>query len=174
MKILKTNGFITERMKINPITRAELDKARQERFIKIDNPTFADIKPGNVVCLNLNDENDETIPFLVFDITKLPGFIQSDDRYHYIVDRIDKNDRCPLLVGYNKKENVGAYVLTSNYEHTFPFCKIFKEIGEEKIFMITAIYDANINTMNIHSFYDLKNEWYFAYKKIENYKQSKI
>jgi len=52
MKILNTDNFISERMKINPVTIAELDKAREycKQFSPMANPTYDDIcQEGNVV-----------------------------------------------------------------------------------------------------------------------------
>lgn len=55
MNIFNTNQYINERVKIKPITNAELDKVKQDienmnKLIEIDNPVFDDIcTSGNVV-----------------------------------------------------------------------------------------------------------------------------
>jgi len=98
MKIRKTSSFILERVKIKPITNSELDEVKKtieemKVFKKIDNPTFKDIKEGNVVCCDYNMNN---YAYIVFDYMKLPAFIESEAPTYY------KHDGQMLLVRYNE------------------------------------------------------------------------
>ena len=164
MKILKTNNFISERIKVQPVTNAELNKAQNEmnNFKKIENPTFDDIKEGRAVCVRTGDK--ETI-YIVFDSTNLSNFIKTDATEH----RMHIFDRPLFFARYDIRFNDIVYDYPYCYEERFPY-KNTKISGYEYYCEIVGIYDANINTTNIQSFQDFKNEWYSVCKKIENYK----
>ena len=70
MKILKTDGLVLERIKVMPITNAELNAAQKKmnQFIKIDNPTAKDIKPGVAVII---EDDGVRLMYIAFDAMKL-------------------------------------------------------------------------------------------------------
>jgi len=165
MKTLKTNSFLSERVKIKPITNAELDKARQEmcRFIKIENPTYNDIKEGRIVCTMVCDKlystfNEKRI-YIVFNPMKLPSYCHEIE--------IDTKGECKehegnmIFLCYNCTDNRISYGNSYMYENNFPFNK-WHDVR------ITAIYDTNINIMNITSVDDFKKVYGEVCEKIQN------
>jgi len=163
MKILKTDRFVSERVKAKPITNAEWDVVKKEinMFRKINNPTFDDIKEGNVVCVA--HEGNYYI-YIVFDSMKLPPYFNSD-----IIDE-DKYDGNMILMRYNRKKSRYSYRTSDVYKENFPFAGDY-HTKDRSFSEITRIYDANINTADIIDCECLRREWEAACEKIANYKQ---
>ena len=161
MKILKTDSFVSERIKVKPITNAELDVAEKEMnaFRKIENPTFADIKPGMAVLCEVTRKsglkyNDA---FIVFDSTKLPSFIMRRSLRQL---RYDGN---MFLVKYDTLDltfNV-SYLSLDDFKENFPYNRL-RDVE------ILGVYDARIDTMAIKTLDDLKRELVKVNRKTRN------
>jgi len=162
MKILRANDFISERMKINPITRAELDKAqkdfaRKTRKIyceKINNPTFADIRKGNGVYV---DRNGECNVYIVFDIKTLPLFLKS-----YLSKIAFDNNPEIIMIRYDDDTQKCCYRNVEPFRNEFPYRERFDDVK------IIGIYHTNINVDDMQSFEDLNREWTALCEKIKN------
>jgi len=142
MKILDTSQFVSERMKIRPVTNAEFDKAKEnakhttmenirdsETIIK---PTYEDIcQEGNVV--------------FVYDGNNIRSFVVMHD----------KEDSSISLTGFSAHLNTRygsirrrEYWIAERFKNDFPYYYSAK---------IVAVYKANINTEDIKTDDDLKN-----------------
>lgn len=161
MKILDINNFVSERVKVQPITNAELDSAEKEMntFRKIDNPSFADIKPGMAVLCEINKKSGfkYNTAFIVFDSTKLPSFIMRRSLRQL---RYDGN---MFLVRYDTLDltfNV-SYLSLDDFKENFP-CNRLRDVE------ILSVYDARIDTMAIKTLDDLKRELAKVNRKTRN------
>jgi len=142
MKILDTSQFVSERMKIRPVTNAEFDKAKEnakhttmenirdsETIIK---PTYEDIcQEGNVV------------------------FVYDGNNTRSYVVMHDKEDSSISLTGFSAHLNTRygsirrrEYWIAERFKNDFPYYYSAK---------IVAVYKANINTEDIKTDDDLKN-----------------
>ena len=159
MKILRANDFISERIKLQPITNAELDRAKKEinAFRIIDNPKFDDIKPGMAaLCEIVIPSHSFTTTYIVFDSTQLPPFLME------VVNKKYQYDGNLLLIKY---DTLGltfavAYLSLDDFRKNFPY-------NSRKI-QILNVYDAKINTLAIEDVEDLKKELVKLNKNILN------
>lgn len=161
MKILKTDSFVSERVKVKPITNAEWQQVKDEitGFRKIDNPTFDDIIEGNVVCCDYNQNN---YAYIVFDYMKLPAFIESDAPTYY------KPNGQMLLVRHNKFGGGRplSYRSSYNFKEKFPYSRLDNT-------KITDIYDAKIKIADIQNINNFKQVYDSICEKIANYNKYK-
>ena len=137
MKILDTDYFISERIKVQPISNAELNAAQEEmnRIKKIENPTLDDIKEGCVVYMDIFNNNMHDVIYIVFDSMRLPDYFYSK------VNRYDRFDGNLLFMRFDKR-NGYCYRTSSSFKDSFP-------VSLNNTVAITAVYDAKINTMKI-------------------------
>ena len=158
MNILKTYDFIQERLKVKPITNRQLDKAQKEmmKFMKIPNPTFDDIKEGNVVHLYCEGVY---FVYIVFDSMNLPDYFEG-------IDPIHRKEGEMLLIRYNQHSHSFTYRTIDGFKHYFPFNNA---TYSSKTAEIVDVYDAKINTEKIQSREILRKEWNAACRKIRNY-----
>lgn len=157
MKILKTDNFVSERVKVKAVTNAEWQDIQDKinNFRKIENPSLEDIKEGNVVCIK--DDMNTTHVYIVFNSMKLPWYFKND---------ITKNAQYPgnmLMIRYDKSYNDYAFRQSVHFINNFPFDNHFDSVK------ITDIYDAKIDTMGIQHVEDLKREWETVCEKIKKY-----
>lgn len=141
MKTLKTASFVSERVKVKPVTNAEWEQIKKDieepgGFRKIKNPSANDIRQGMTVCV---DENTSALQwYIVFDGGNLPKWVD---------DYITKIDKCPgrlLFIHYDKFSSHNyAYWRFSSFEKGFPYHFLYPDTK------IVGVYDTKINTMNI-------------------------
>ena len=157
MKVLKTTDFISERIKVQPITNAELDSAEKEMnaFRIIDNPSFADIRKGNAVYV---DSAGERTVYIVFDIKTLPLFLKS-----YLSKQAFDNNPETIMIRYGDSSQKCYYRNVKTFKNEFPYREGFDDVK------IIGIYHANINVDDMQNFEDLNREYTALCEKIKIY-----
>ncbi len=142
MEILNTSQFISERMKIMPISNDEFERVKGfdiEGFElvmqKIKNPKYEDILvPGNVV---LTDEFKDNI-YICW------GKYNSKDNRD-IIDLWFTSDEIYVMVCRTDGKELYNYLLCKHYSDRFPKC----DLGYA--YNIKSVYKTNINLSNIKS-----------------------
>ena len=144
MKILKTDSFVSERIKVQPITNAELDAMnfRKIKIAKIDNPVSADIKPGVAVCVK---DNMTSQWHIVFDGGNLPEWADA------CIPAEHKGAGRLLLIRYcSSSVNKCAYWRFSSFKTSFPYHFLYTFSVN-----IVDVYNTNINPNHIKSLDEL-------------------
>jgi len=163
MKILDYDKFISEKMKIIPISNDEFDKAASTNIFTdkikiIEKPRYEDLcKAGNIVFT-------KSQAYLAFGSIHMNWFSESGELLrHYSVIRPSQNNR----YGY-------SFILCNNWKTTFPF----DADGDDK-FDIIGICKSNIDVTSITSIdifknmfdkYELNGDSKIIFEKIKNNK----
>ena len=114
MKVLNTYDFVSERVKVQPITNAELDKAQNEMmsFRKIENPTAEDVKAG--MAVSVQDSKGNNIIYSVFDSTSLPPYFSDIAKEYKFAGNL------VLIRYYHSKPNDFSYRSFEFFKKMFP------------------------------------------------------
>ena len=138
MKILKTDSFVSERIKVQPVTNAELDKIKDEygRYTPIENMTYDDIcQEGNVV--------------FVYDGTDIKPYL------------VKQYDGAMCLNGVGKDEDpiYRKFWYSKEFKNKFPYYCHSK---------IIKVFKANIDTTLIENAADLEKALRPYYDILQN------
>lgn len=133
------NQYINERVKVKPITNAELDKVKQDienmnKLIEIDNPVFDDIcTSGNVV--EIVSGADNTHHGIVIPPSIANRFI---NRYPH---------KCPMILTL-QYETSASYWTTDWFQMRFPY-------SPNNSTKIMKVYSTNIDVNKLEDLHDV-------------------
>jgi hypothetical protein len=145
MKILDFSKYVSERMKVMPITNDEFDSAVGFSE-KIENPTFDKIKDGMSVVVDYNGH--------------LETFIAISNENLSVCFDVCRNYDC-VLIRYSSSTGDFSYWDLSLFKENFPFHY------KNNYIKITDVYDTHVDVKNIKSIDNLKSECNKVVKKIE-------
>ena len=154
MKILDTNQFISERIKVQPITNAELDKAKNEFEAPPQLVSFSsiksinDIKPGWLVAMHRCDDGYDRFVAVCVPYEFAPTAIKNYAKAHYDVQNVF------IHIDITNNNQV-AFFADTDFKDTFPYT-------EFRHYVIDGIYKYCIpNLENIFSGgYENFKDWY--------------
>jgi len=152
MKVLNTYDFVSERMKIRPVTNAEWDKVKED--IKSITPVKLDLS-------TIKSVDDLQLGWLLRTADDYIRVVLTEEYAKNVVELNDHIDRkwCFVKVAEN---GIAGFLSSDLYASTFP--KYYKRFSYNTIFDITAVYKYTIG--NLESI--CKNEKSFADWYISN------